>query len=113
MHSLNNKLHFIGYKKKTQLATLRLFETLFIISSCHWLIAGNRKIARMNTIPNETIRKENRMGTIPNGQNPECTPSLIDTIPNGNDPDGDNPEGTPSRMTPSRMDIIRNVHNPE
>ena len=43
------------------------------------------------------------MDTIPNGHNPEWTPSRMDTIPNGHNPE----------WTPSRMDTIPNGHNPE
>ena len=46
---------------------------------------GFRTIARMDTIPKDTI---------PNGHNPEWTQSRMDTIPNGH-----NPERTPSRMS--------------
>ena len=67
-----------------------------------------------------------RMDTIPNGHNPEWTQSRMDTIPNGHHGHhpGHNPEWTPSRMdtipnghnpewTQSRMDTIPNGHNPE
>ena len=55
---------------------------------------GIRTIARMDTIPKDTI---------PNGHHPEWTPSRMDTIPNGHNPE----------WTQSRMDTIPNGHNPE
>ena len=58
------------------------------------LLDGIRTIARMDTIPNDTI---------PNGHNPEWTQSRMDTIPNGHNPE----------RTTSRMDTIPNGHNPE
>ena len=59
-----------------------------------------------------------QMDTIPNGHNPEWAQSQMDTIP-----DGHNPEYTTSRKfnipkvqhperTPSRMDTITNGHHP-
>ena len=39
----------------------------------------------------------------PNGDNPEWTPSRMDTIPNGHNPE----------WTPSQMDTIPNGHNPK
>ena len=52
---------------------------------------GIRTIARMDTIPKDTI---------PNEHNPEWTQSRMDTIPNGQN----------FEWTPSRMDIIPNEH---
>ena len=45
------------------------------------------------------------MGNIPNGHNPEWTPSRMDTIPNGY-----NPEWIQSRLAPTRMDTIPKEH---
>ena len=68
-----------------------------IISIYH--CSGIRTIARMDTIPKDTI---------PNGLNPEWARSRMDTIPNGHDPEWNDP-----KWTPSRMDTIPNGHNPE
>ena len=75
---------------------------------------GIRTIARMDTIPKDTILKDtfpngrylkwtqSRMNTIPNGHYPEWTPSRMDTISNGHHPE----------WTQSRMDTIPNGHLP-
>ena len=44
----------------------------------------------------------------PEKHNPECTPSKMDTIPNGHHAEWHHPE-----WAPSRMDTIPNGHNPE
>ena len=62
-------------------------------------VNGIRIIARMDTIPKDTI---------PNGHNPECRQSQMDTIPIGH-----HPETHDSEWTQSRKDTIPNGHNPE
>ena len=65
-----------------------------------------------------------RMGTTPNGHNPEWAQPRMGTTPNGHNPEwaqprmGSTPNGhhlewAPSRMAPSQMDTIPSGHNPE
>ena len=84
------------------------------LRSVKWLVTygpvgtpGIRTIARMDTIPKDTIPNghnpewtQSRMDTIPNGHNPEWTQSRMDTIPNGHHPE----------WTQSRMDTVPNEH---
>ena len=91
-------------------STGKLLNSLHQVASVIALFSGIRTIARMDTIPKDTIPNGNhpewiqsRVDTIPNGHHPEWIQSRMDTIPNGHHPE----------WAPSRMGTIPNGCNPE
>ena len=143
LHTLLN--HFLHSERATAYCLYCYTSIMLVVYIRGWqpfAFAGIRTIARMDTIPKDTIPNGHHsewapslMDTIQNGYHPEWTLSRMDTIPNVHYPEwtlsrmdtipnGHHPEWTLSRKdtipnghhpewTPSQMNSIQNGHNPE